>query len=171
VERLTVSTVVYRPREEVFDFLCDFSRYADYSKHLRAVERDGDGTTGTHYRLTFGWWKLSYVAHTEVTAVEEPARIEWAVTRHIDAQGEWRVEPADPPAGREHATRVTLAVQYTPGSVDGGAIDVPALVSLDWVVERAAGLIREEGERVVERVVADLEGESRPVELDVTVSG
>jgi uncharacterized membrane protein len=170
VQRVTVSTVVYRPREEVYAFLLDFSRYADYSKYLRAVERDGDGTTGTRYRLTFAWWKLSYVAHTEVTDLEEPARIEWAVTRHLDAEGEWRLEPADPPAGREHATRVTLEVRYAPDSVDDGALDLPALVSTDWVVERAAGLVREEGERVVERVVADLEGERRPVELDVEVT-
>jgi uncharacterized membrane protein len=167
VERIAVSTVVYLPPEPVYEFLLDFPRYSQYSKYLKHVEQTGDGGPGTRYRLRFAWWKLSYTAHTAVTDVTPPERIEWTVTRHIDAEGHWRVEAVEAPDDRAHATRVTFVVDYRPGSVDGSVVDLPALVSLDWVVDRVEGFIRDEGERVVERIVADLEGERRPVDLDV----
>jgi len=169
VERIEISTVVYLPPEEVYDFLIDFPRYARYSKYLDGVDADADGGPGTAYRLRFSWWKLSVVAHTRVTDTEAPERIDWEVTRHVDARGCWRIEPVDPPPERTAATRATLEVRYRPDSVDSGIVDLPAFVSLDWVVDRVRGLIRDEGERVVERIVEDLEGERRDVELTVDI--
>jgi len=61
---------------------------------------------------------------------------------------------------------VSLVVTYDPDSASG-VVDLPALVSLDWVADRAVGVVEKEGRRVVERVVADIEGERRPVELTV----
>lgn len=165
---LEVSTVVYVPPEEAFEFLVDFPRYARYSEYLETVEQHGTGEQGTQYDLTFSWWKLSYTARSEVTAVERPERIDWRLVRHLDASGHWRVT-AEPEATSDDqpASRVWFSVQFRPGSADEDAIELPSLVSLSWVIDKVKPKIREEAERVVRRVVADLEGEEREVTLDV----
>jgi carbon monoxide dehydrogenase subunit G len=168
VNRVEASTVVRRPPKPVFEFLVDFSRYAKYSKYLDDVTRNGDGGVGTEYDLTFRWWKLSYTVRSAVTALETPRRIEWRIQGRLDAHGEWEVEELpDAPKGVESASRVHFRVWFDPGSVDGGTIDLPSFVSLDWVVDRTKPKVRGEAERVVERVVADIEGERRPVELTI----
>ncbi|MFB6081215.1 MAG: SRPBCC family protein [Halanaeroarchaeum sp.] len=163
MDTIEVSAGVRRPPEAVFPVLRDFTSYADYSKYLREVRRDGDGGAGTRYLLRFGWWKLSYDAHTRVTDVDEPTALDWKVTRDLDAAGRWIVDPDE---GGEAST-VRFLVEYDPDSVSPGIVDLPALVSIDWVVEKVVGLIEAEGRRVVERVVADLEGERREVDLTV----
>jgi uncharacterized protein YndB with AHSA1/START domain len=172
VDRIHVSTVVCLPPAEVFEFLVDFPQYARYSEYLTDVSADGDGSVGTRYRLRFAWWKLSYTAHTEVTDVDAPERLAWRVSRDIDARGRWEVEPLDAvpdevPADDGPASRVHLVVAFDPDSVGGDALDLPRFVSLDWVVEKALPVLVEEAERVVERIVADLEGRRRAVSLDV----
>jgi ribosome-associated toxin RatA of RatAB toxin-antitoxin module len=169
VDRVEVSTVVYLPPEEVYEFLVDFPRYADYSKYLERVKRDGDGSPGTRYALRFSWWKITYTAHTRVTDADPPNRIDWEVIKDMNAHGHWAVEeePDLAPEDAETACRVTLRVEFEPGSVKVGNIGLPSFVSLSWLVEKVKPLIQEEAERVVERIVADIEGESRPVELTV----
>jgi hypothetical protein len=172
VDRIHVSTVVALPAPEVYEFLVDFPRYGEYSEYLTEVVSDGDGSPGTRYRLRFAWWKLSYTAHTRVTEADPPTRIAWEVVRDIDAHGAWRVEPLDsPPASvpddAETACRVHLDVRFDPDSVGGDVLDLPRFVSLDWVVEKVTPLLVEEAEKVVERIVADIEGRRRPVELVV----
>lgn len=45
MDRLAVSTVVYRPPAEVYDFLLQFTRYPRYSRYLKSVDRcEADGT-------------------------------------------------------------------------------------------------------------------------------
>jgi len=172
VDRIHVSTVVCLPPEEVYEFLVDFPRYARYSEHLTDVRAEGDGSPGTRYHLRFAWWKLSYTAHTEVTDADPPARLDWRVTKDLDARGNWRVEPLDSlpsslPADADTACRVHLEVVFDPDSVGGGMLDLPRFVSLDWVVRKVTPILVEEAERVVERIVADLEGRRRAVELVV----
>ncbi|MFC7155273.1 type II toxin-antitoxin system RatA family toxin [Halomarina halobia] len=169
MDSVEVSTLVYLPPEEVYDFLVDFPRYADYSKHLTEVRRHGDGSPGTEYDLTFAWWKLTYTARSRVTGVDPPERIDWEVVKDIDARGHWAVEhvPEEAPEGKDDASRVRFFVEFASGSVDRSAISLPLFVSLDWVVEKVKPKIMEEAERVVRRIVADLEGEERPVELVV----
>ena len=174
MERLVVTTTVRRPPSEVYDFLVDFPGYASYSKYLEGVVSEGHGED-RRYALTFAWWKLTYTAHAEVTELVAPERIEWRVRSALDARGRWRVEPVDPervPAEIEGdddlpASRVAFEAEYDPESVDGETFDLPRLVSLEWVVERATPLIREEASRVVERAVGDIEGQRREVDLDV----
>lgn len=170
VDTIEVETVVHLPPEETYEFLLDFPRYANYSEYLEDVEERGDGGPGpgTRYALRFSWWRLSYTAHSRVTDVDPPRRIDWEVTRDVDAHGQWEVdsEPGAGPDGGE-ASRVRLVVTYDPDSARAETFDLPALVSLSWVVDRVTGLIEEEGERVTERIVADLEGEPRAVELSV----
>ncbi|MFB6133169.1 MAG: type II toxin-antitoxin system RatA family toxin [Halanaeroarchaeum sp.] len=164
MDTIEVTTTVRRSPSVVFSFLRDFTNYAEYSRYLRSVSVDGDGGVDTRYRLRFGWWRLTYDARTRVTAAEEPSTLEWEVTRDVDAHGRWIVEPLDDGA----ASRVRFVVSYDPSSVSAGMLAVPRLVSMDWVVSKAVDLIEAEGRRVVERVVADLEGERRSVELGVT---
>ena len=167
MDSIEVSTEVYLPSAEVYEFLIDFPRYADYSEYLEGVASHGDGSPGTAYDLHFAWWKLTYTARSEVTAVDPPNRIDWEIVKDIHAHGHWAVEELDPPDGREHASRVRFRVAFDADSVDSSQFDLPSLVSLSWVVEKVKPLIENEAERIVERIVADLEGERRPVDLTV----
>jgi len=191
VDELVVSTDVHADPEDVYAFLLDFPRYANYSKYLREVRTlEGEGGPGTRYALTFAWWKITYTAHSRVTGVEPPERIDWEITKDIDADGCWRVTPAesegasDPAASdsndandandtdddlTDRPCKVALEVEFDPGSASSDALDLPMLVSLDWVVKKAIPLIRGEAERVIERAVRDLEGSNRDVDLDVYV--
>jgi hypothetical protein len=171
VDRIHVSTVVRLPSTEVYEFLKDFPRYARYSEYLTRVAANGDGSPGTRYRLRFEWWKLTYTAHTEVTDTDPPEQLDWQVTEDIDASGRWRIEPLDTdpstPSDDDPACRVHLEVRFDADSVGGGILDLPRFVSLDWVIDRVKPILVEEAEQVVERIVADVEGERRQVDLVV----
>ena len=181
-----MSTEVYADPEDVYAFLLDFPRYANYSEYLREVRTvTGDGGPGTQYALTFAWWKISYTARSEVTGVDPPKRIDWEITKDIDAGGCWRVTPPEGVEGDENdggetdaggadaagdaPCEVALEVEFDPSSASSDALDLPRLVSFDWVLKKAIPLIRGEAERVVERAVRDLEGSTRDVDLDVYV--
>ena len=169
MERILLSTIVYRTPEAIFPHLESFDDYPRYAEYLERVDRHGDGGGGTRYDLHFRWWKLTYTARSEVTAVEPPRRIEWRLRRGIDARGSWRVEP-DPeasPRSEETASRVYFEARFDPHSADADAISLPRFVSIGWVVDRARPKLVEEAERVVSRLVADVEGTSRPVDLEV----
>ena len=178
MDELVVSTEVYAGPEEVYAFLLDFPQYANYSEYLNEVRTiTGDGGPGTRYALRFAWWKISYTAHSKVTGVESPERIDWEITKDIDAGGRWRVTPPateDGGAGDGDSTddgpcEVALEVEFDPSSASPDALDLPRLVSFDWVLKKAIPLIKGEAERVVERAVRDLEGSNRDVDLDVYV--
>jgi len=194
VDELVVKTEVYAAPETVYEFLVDFPQYAQYSEYLETVETlTGEGGPGTRYALQFAWWKLAYTTRSMVTDVEPPARIDWRITKDIDAGGCWRVTPhgtgpggTDPadmdPAGTNPADTdpadtdpkrpgctVALEVEFDPSSASPAALDLPRLVSFEWVIKKAVPLIKSEAERVVERAVRDLEGSSRSVELEVYV--
>ncbi len=180
-----MSTEVYADPEDVYAFLLDFPRYANYSEYLREVRTlEGEGGPGTRYALTFAWWKITYTAHSRVTGVDPPERIDWEITKDIDAGGCWRVTPAASESGpdtdhtaddsggddpTDRPCEVALEVEFDPGSASSDALNLPALVSFDWVLKKAIPLIRGEAERVVERAVRDLEDSTRDVDLDVYV--
>lgn len=183
---LEATTTVYREPSVVFDALLDLRRYEGYSDHLTSVTRTGDGGVGTEYELRFEWWLVGYSVRSRVTDIERPERLDFEVTRGIRASGSWFVEPvtagedpdgdteaaarSDDPAGKTGpATTVRFVVEYEPTSVSTGAVNLPSLVSLPWVIDRVAPLVERESEHVVERIVADLEGRERPVELEVSV--
>lgn len=173
VDELVVSTVVYEDPEGVYEFLLDFPRYARYSKYLTGVEQlRGDGSPGTRYALHFAWWKITYTAHSEVTDVEPPSRIDWRITKDVDAHGCWRIRrlpelPADAPDDADVACEVAFVVRFDPDSADASAVDLPRFVSIGWVVQKVLPLVRNEAERVVRRAVADLEGRRREVDLTI----
>ncbi|WP_330632640.1 type II toxin-antitoxin system RatA family toxin [Halocatena halophila] len=163
------STVVYVPPTEVYEFLEDFTGYAGYSEYIQEIHADGDGGPGTTYDITFAWWKLSYTARSTVTDIEPPERIDWKISKDIDARGHWQITPApeQAPENHEHASRVVLQIEFDPSSANKNAIDLPPLVGLDWVIGKVKPKIEREATRVVERIVADLEGEQRPVTVDI----
>lgn len=169
MDEVELSTVIYLPPEEVYDFLIDFPRYANYSKYLMEVRQHGDGSPGTEYDLRVEWWKLSYTARSEVTEVDPPTRIDWRIVKDIHARGHWRIEevPEEAPDGEETASRVYLHVGFDPDSASPSMVDLPAFVSLGWVIDKVKPKVEEEAERIVERIVADLEGEPREVELEI----
>jgi len=173
VQHLEVATHVFVERATAFDFLTDFTAYAQYSEHLESVERRGDGGPGTEYDITVAWWRLSHTACSRVTALDEPSRIDWELVSALQAQGAWLVEEADAadvavavPDDDPPITRVRFVVDYDPESAE--AIGLPALVPVDAIVDRVIPVVRSEATAVVERVVADLEGEPRAVELAVS---
>ena len=168
MDRIELSTVVYLPPEPIYDFLVDFPRYGKLSEHIKNVAQHGDGTPGTEYHITVAWWKLSYTAHSKVTEVEPPSRIDWKLVKDLDAHGHWAIEPMDdPPRGQDAACRVRLVVNFDPHSAQKGALDLPRFVSLSWVIEKAKPIAQREAESVVRRLVADLEGRQRDVELHI----
>ena len=95
MDAVEVTTVVYADQQRVFDFLLDFPGYADYSEYLTDVDARGDGGEGTQYDLHFAWWKLTYTARSEVTAVDPPWRIDWELVKDLHAHGQWLVEELD----------------------------------------------------------------------------
>lgn len=174
VNRLAVSTVVYEPADVIYEFLLKFPNYTRYSEYLTDVRtRRGDGGAGTEYALRFAWWKLEYTAHSLVFDVTPDRRIDWRITKDVDAEGCWRIEPLDSipddaPADVEAACEVVFEVWYDPQSADDGMVDLPRFVSIGWVVDKAIPLIRTEAEAIFERAVADLEGRRRPIDLDIS---
>lgn len=169
MDEIKVSTVVYVPPEEVYALLVDFPGYKDYSEYVAGITTNGDGSPGTEYDIRLQWWKLSYTVRSRVAALDPPKRIDWTVVKDLDAHGSWRIEhaPEEAPDGHETASRVWLEISFNTDSVDSGTIDLPRFVSLDWVVSKVKPLVVDEAERVVERIVMDLEGERRPVELTI----
>ena len=63
-----------------------------------------------------------------------------------------------------------MRIRYAPDSANGNALNLPRFVSLDWVVDKITPKVKSEAERVVRRIVADLEGDHRSVELEIETS-
>ena len=168
VETVEVSTLVYLPPAEVYEFLIDFPRYAKYSEYMRNVDRYGDGSPGTEYDITIAWWLLEHTVRSRVTDVDPPGRIDWELVSDVDAEGCWRIEPQPDavPEDEEHATRVWLTVACDLDSVEG-AVGLPAFVSLEWLIEKVAPKVEAETRETIERIVTDLEGQRREVELTI----
>lgn len=169
MDRIVLSTVVYRTPEETFPYLCAFDRYPHYTEHLQTVVKRGDGGVGTEYDLRLAWWKLTYTAHSRVTKIDDPTSLEWCLHEDLDAEGEWRVEPEPDtaPEGEETASRIYFSATYDPHSANEDALSLPRFVSLDWVIRKLEPRLLAEAERVVKRLVADVEGRPRDVELVV----
>ena len=187
MDRIRLSTVIYRPPADVFPYLRDFTRYPRYAKHLESVTADGDGGAGTRYALHLSWWKLSYTARSEVTEISDPTSLRWRLIKDIEAAGEWRVEtapdvqvPADARVaagddsdartgdeGTASASRVYFEALYDPHSASKDVVSLPRFVSWGWVIDKLRPRLMEEARRVLERLVEDIEGVRRPVELTV----
>lgn len=168
VEHLEVTALVHLPPARVYEHLSDFTRYSNYSEYVDRVAVRGDGV-GARFAIRLSWWQLEYTVRGRVTDVDPPNRIEWAVTDRIDAKGYWSIAaaPDRAPPDCETASLTTLHVAYDASSVGGGTIGLPPLVSVDWFVDRVRPVAEREASAVARRVVADVEGERRPVDLRI----
>lgn len=165
---IEATTTVHAPRADVYALVQDVEGYADYSGYVREVARDGDGGVGTTYDVTLSWWKLTYTARFRVTDLDPPDRIDWRLVEDLDARVTWRLEPADvEDPDVDHATRLTLTARYDPDSADDDALSLPPFVPIGTVVEKARPVVEREAQRVLNRVVADLEDEPREATLTI----
>jgi hypothetical protein len=172
VDEIVVSTVVYLPPAEVYAFIEDFPRYTNYSEYLKEVRQRGDGGAGTRYDMRFSWWKLGYTLRSEVTGVDPPTRLDWEIVKDLKAYGHWNIAqldalPDDAPDDAEVASEVTLDVNFDPQTARNDTLDLPRFVSFDFVVEKIKPVLVSEAQKVVQRIVADIEGRHREVDLVV----
>jgi hypothetical protein len=58
-------------------------------------------------------------------------------------------------------------VSFDPQTARNGTLDLPRFVSFDFVVDKIKPVLVKEAQQVVERIVADIEGRHRDVELVV----
>ena len=172
VDEIVVSTVVYLPPEEVYAFIEDFPRYTNYSEYLKSVHQRGDGGVGTRYDMRFSWWKLSYTLRSEVVGVDPPYHLDWEIVKDLTAHGHWHLTeldefPEDAPDDAEVACKVTLDVNFDAQTARNDTLDLPRFVSFDFVVDKIKPVLVNEAQKVVERIVADIEGRHREVDLVV----
>jgi carbon monoxide dehydrogenase subunit G len=168
-DKLAVSTDVYLPPEEVFEFLLDFEQYPKFSERLAGVRQYGDGDEGTEYEFEVTYSILSYTTRSRVTDIDEPRRIDWEIIKDIDAAGRWLVEPTDPPADRdiETASEVRMEAWF---DIMGIAEQTGRDISSDRIqslAEKFKPKVVGEAENIVSRIVADLEGEPREVDIEI----
>lgn len=169
VDEYEASTVFHLPQREVYDLLFEFRRFPEHVEYLDAARVHGDGA-GARFRVVASWWRLSTTLRGRVTDVDPPERIDWTLTNDADASGHWSIEPApeaSPPDGT--ATRLRLVARLDGDSVDASGYGprFGPSISLDWVLGKVAPLVAREGERLLGNLVAELEGEPRPVEIEV----
>ena len=144
MERIVLSTIVYRPPSDVFTVVRDFEAYPSYAKYLQSVTRHGTGGVGTRYDLTFAWWVLTHTVRSEVTEIDAPRQISWRLRSDIDALGEWRLEalgdsPSDadvePPNDEERLPDNDLHLNGDPPSGGDPLADGDSLPASDPLVD------------------------------------
>lgn len=167
MERLKLSTDIYAPPEEIYEFLMDFESYTEYSEYAERVDARGDGDIGTEYEIEFRWWKLSYAARSRVVDLDPPNQIEWKLTKDIVARGRWEFADISEESDRSPASEVSITVQFDPASADPSGLNLPRFVDFDWVLEKVRPLIIKQAETVLRRVTADIEGTPREPEIQV----
>jgi uncharacterized protein YndB with AHSA1/START domain len=79
VNRVTVSTTIARPREEVFEYLADIANHAEFTDHYlthwRLLREDSRGTgAGARFRVKAPLSRFSW-ADTTLAEVDAPYRI------------------------------------------------------------------------------------------------
>lgn len=157
MEKVVFETEVYAPKEEVYDFLMRFEDYGKYSEHVknvRVVRRDP-----LEWEITIKWWKIRYTARSRLTNYVENERIEWEVVKDVRARGVWLLEET------EEGTKVKLKVWYEPSDAD--KVNPLRFVPTSRLISLVKPVVKREGKRVLRRVVSDLEGKPRKVDLKI----
>jgi len=117
VDPITVSVVIARPREEVFEYLADIANHAEFTDHfmvdwhLTREETYGEGA-GARFRVDMPLNRFPY-GDTTLVEVERPRRLvevgRAGKYNRIRTLGVYELEPA---AGGQ--TRVTFTFQTEP---------------------------------------------------------
>ncbi|TQR22574.1 polyketide cyclase [Haloferax sp. wsp5] len=155
VDEVEVSTVVYVPPEEIYEFLVDFPRYADYSKHLRALAV-GRRVAGHAVRPVLFVVEAHLHRRSEVTDVSPPTRIDWRIVKDIDADGYWAVEPDPDDFGGGQTAPGAMHVASTRRRPQTARSAVPRSRSVTGFATVKPLIRKEATDR--RRVVADLDG-------------
>ncbi len=166
MEQFEASTLVHLPAEEVYDAMYEYTGYPEHVPYLEDVVLSGR-ERGTRISLELSWWRIAYRLRGRVTDCEPDRRIEWRLTRDIDGHGHWAIEPApdEAPEGGSAST-LRLSVTFDPESLKS-ALRLPGFVSLSWVMGRMERRIASDGGDILEDILADVEGNRRPVEYEV----
>ena len=170
MQELEARALVHSPPPAVYEHLVDFPRYAEHSRYLERVTPVDGGEAGRAYDIRAGWWRLQHTVRSTVTELSEPDRIAWRIDGDLAAGGEWDLRPTSPPGDAASATDLRLAIRYDPASA-AAVLDLPALVPVESVLNRAASALTTEAERVLESVVRDIDGPERSVAVEVTPPG
>lgn len=169
METVEASTLVYLSPEEVYEFLVDFQQYEPYSEYVTNIDREGEADAGAVYDITASWWKITYTGRVKVTDVDPPTRIDWEVTKDVDASGYFELEhvPEEAPEDKPDATRVRCHAAFDLESADEEAFNLPGFVPLDRIIDRVKPKLKTVAHVIIRRMIADLEGEKRDVPLNV----
>ena len=159
-----------------YEYLLDFTNYAEYCRYVNGVDVDSDGSSaeaapptgaGTTYTIRLGWWRISVDLRAEVSQVEHPRTIQWRVLSDVDAHGRWEVHPpdsADGPVG------LRFVASYDSAALERTNLDLPRFVPMARVIDKLMPLMMETGCDVLEQIVWDLEATRRSVNVRVRTS-
>ena len=169
MERVVLQTVIHAPPSAIYPVLANFERYPRYATHLEWVEPRGEGPAGPQYDLHLSWWRISHTTRSEIVERDPPHRLGWRLTRDVEARGAWELEerPELAPADAETATRVTFEGRADPTTAETGNLSLPGLLPMDVVIAKARPIVKREVRETVRRLVADVEGHPREVELSL----
>jgi hypothetical protein len=168
VETVEASTLVYLSPEEIYDYLSDLRQFEDSSKYVTDINREGDDPLSL-YEITVSWWKIGYTARVEITDVDPPNRIDWKLVKSVDAHGYFEIEhvPEEAPEGRPDACRVVVHGEFDPDTVTAEALDLPKLIPVSRIIDKVAPKAEPAARIIGGRIVSDMEGEKRSIELTV----
>jgi len=143
VDPITVSVVIARPREEVFEYLADIANHAEFTDHFlvdwHLTREDTYGLgAGARFRVTapfnrFPWGDVTFIA------VEPPRRIVEAGRggkfNRIRTLGTWTLEP-----GPAQTTRVEFTFETEPATLSDRIME--SLGARSWLRRKDAKAVR-----------------------------
>ena len=146
--RIEEQIVVDAPPERVWESVRDPAEYPRFIKGMTRVVRQGSDESvgcGARYRMLMRVGSADVGGLIEIVEFDQARDLAWTSITGIDQRGRWRLRDAG-----DGRTRVTLRMSYgAPGGLVGA------------VTERlAAGQVRDNLRRGLERLKAELEGES-----------
>ncbi|HYN35722.1 MAG TPA: SRPBCC family protein [Actinomycetota bacterium] len=120
------SISVEREPEAVFDFISDFSKYADFFVGITKWESRSEETKGIDalYRVLMRVGSIEAGGTIRVSEWDPPTSIRWEADRGIRQRGSWYLAP------NVEGTELTLAIEF---DLSGGPVGA--------LVERLAGRI------------------------------
>lgn len=110
----TVSIEIQAPPEEIFAYLVDFTRHAEWSSSVVAIKLVGGetGQVGAEYAATESI-PTEMTTYARITALDAPRRIEWESTDKRVFRTNWTLEIE--PIGEY--SRLTQSVTFHPLSL------------------------------------------------------
>jgi uncharacterized membrane protein len=123
--RVKAAIEVSAPREAVWAWISDPSRYLDFMAGVTRweVESEQPSGLGARYRMLMRVGSAQVGGLIEVVEFHAPADLAWTSVTGVDQRGRWRLRPRD-----GDGTRVELRLAY----------HVPGFEPAGWLIERIA---------------------------------